>query len=276
MIKINLKRALGATFLCLFVAINPAKADADTGESLKKLYEMRTITYSILGDYYMFSGLEGDSRYNRDMETDIKRFQANLSYITADGTATSKLGQLATTLNNWHAFKELLDTNRADFLTQGYANARLVNDLSIKATVLDNSLETLYQALLKGKQFPVSKWTQYTRDMSIIIQTITAEYAARSTSSLGQVMSLEINEGGMDEQAKVFDKLLTELKTAPKNKKVFRTLDQLGVKWTFIEKSIANYNQNAVPFIMSTYGNRITQNLESIGNHYSKTAQAKN
>ena len=34
-------------------------------------------------------------------------------------------------------------------------------------------------------------------------------------------------------------------------------------------------NENAVPFIVSTYGDRITQNLESIGEHYSTQRQAK-
>ena len=89
-------------------------------------------------------------------------------------------------------------------------------------------------------------------------------------------MVLKINEGGMDEQAKVFAGLLDQLKKAPQNDKaILKIMDQVGVKWEFIAKSVANYNENAVPFIINSYGDRITKNLEEIGNHYNETLQAK-
>ena len=89
-------------------------------------------------------------------------------------------------------------------------------------------------------------------------------------------MVLKINEGGMDEQAKVFSGLLDQLKKAPQNDKaILKIMDQVGVKWEFIAKSVANYNENAVPFIINSYGDRITKNLEEIGNHYNETLQAK-
>lgn len=47
------------------------------------------------------------------------------------------------------------------------------------------------------------------------------------------------------------------------------------MKWEFIAKSIANYNENAVPFIVSSYGDRITHDLESINEHYTQNLQAK-
>ncbi len=76
-------------------------------------------------------------------------------------------------------------------------------------------------------------------------------------------MSIDINEGGMDQQVEVFSELLKKLKKAPQD-------DPQIYKWIFIAKSVANYNENAVPFIVNSYGNRISKNLQSIGKHYAK------
>lgn len=248
---------------------------ANTHESLQRLYEMRLLTFSVLGDYYMFSGLEGDSRYNREVEAGIKRIETHFSEITKDGNPAGKLPSLVKVANTWQEFRKLLDTNRADFLVRGYADARLVGELSTSAMTLSTQLELAYNEFISSTNIRVSEWTQYCRQMGIIIQTITAEYAAHSTSSLGQVGRVELTVGGMDGQAEAFNALLAKLKAAPQpNKRIYKIMDQVGVKWKFIAKSIKNYNENAVPFLVSTYGDRIAQNLDTIGSHYSGTVTA--
>jgi len=276
MIKISLKRALSALALGLLVSISSVHASSDTGTTLKNIYQMRTIAFGILGDYYMFSGLEGDSRYNREIESGVKRFEALLGSLTASGSSTANLSSVATALSSWQSFKKLLETNRADFLVQGYANAQLVDKLGREVMVLNDSLKAVYDGIVVDSQFNIAELTQDTRNMGLIISTLTAEYAARSTSSLGQVMVININEGGMDAQAKIFDELLNKLKAAAKSdKRIYKIMDQVGVKWEFIAKSVANYNENAVPFIVNTYGDRINQNLATVGEHFSASMQAK-
>ncbi len=264
MIRISLKKAFGLLLLGQLIGINSALAD--TGEALKRLYEMRTISYAILGDYYMFSGLEGDSRYSRDMNTGVKAFEEHLNQIPQEVSANTDI------VSNWKSYRGLIETNQKDFLSQGYANARLVGQLGTLAIDLNNSLKQAYENLQNSSGHRVSKWTQITRDMGLIIGTVTAEYAARGTSSMGQIMTIQINGEGMDQQAKYFDKLLAQLKTAPKNNpSINKSIDQVGIKWSFIAKSVTNYNQNSVPFIVNSYGDRISKNLETIGNHYANT-----
>jgi len=271
MIKINLKQTLSYLMLGLFITINPATAGTQTNDNLKSIYEMRTITYAILGDYYMFSGLEGDSRYSRQMHAGVKRFEERLNEISAASAPSSALAELTTITREWQSYKDLLATNQSDFLQQGYANGRLVDDFGKNAVSLEASLEKLYSQVSDNAERPLSQWTQYTRDMGLIIRTLTTEYAARTTSSLGQVMSIDINEGGMDQQVEVFSELLKKLKKAPQDDpQIYKLMDQVGVKWIFIAKSVANYNENAVPFIVNSYGNRISKNLQSIGKHYAK------
>tara|TARA_B100001063_G_scaffold44046_2_gene37772 strand:- start:1895 stop:2728 length:834 start_codon:yes stop_codon:yes gene_type:complete len=276
MIKIALKKVCSALALCLLIAANPATADADTNNTLKRLYEMRSLTFAILSDYYMFSGLQGDSRYNREIESNVKQFEDRLTKITDATAPTAKLETLAAAISGWQNYKRLLETNRADFLTQGYANARLVSELSNEAIALNKSLGKVYTSLIDKSGIKLSSLTEQTRDMGLIIQTLTAEYAARSTSSLGQVSVVSINEGGMDKQGEGFSSLLQELKAATeKEKRIYKLVDQVEVKWEFIAKSIANYNENAVPFIVSSYGDRITHDLATIEEYYTKNLQAK-
>ena len=271
MIKISLKTIFCLLFFSQLFSIHSALAG--TGDTLKKLHDMRITSYTILGDYYMFSGLEGDSRYSRDMNSGMSTFDAKLAEITKELGSTEDLAGI---VSNWQFYRSLIETNRSDFLSQGYANARLVGELEQKVIALNNSLSQAYSSLIESTNFPVSKWTQTTRDMSLIIITLTAEYSARGTSSMGQIMTIHINGEGMEHQAKVFAKHLSELKTAPgQTPAIAKSIDQVGVKWVFIEKSVANYNKNSVPFIVNSYGDRISQNLESIGNHYSASRQAK-
>jgi hypothetical protein len=276
MIKIALKKIGCALTLCMLMAANPATADADTNDTLKNIYEMRTLTFAILSDYYMFSGLEGDSRYNREIESNVKQFEQHLAKVTDNASPSAKLETLAAALSTWQNYKRLLETNRADFLTQGYANARLVSELSNEGIALNKSLGKVYTSLIEKSAIQLSDLTEKTRNMGLIIQALTAEYAARSTSSLGQVSVIEINEGGMVNQGKNFSTLLQELKTQNANeKRIYKLIDQVEVKWEFIAKSIENYNENAVPFIISSYGDRITQDLVSIESYYSQNLQAK-
>jgi len=79
----------------------------------------------------------------------------------------------------------------------------------------------------------------------------------------------------MDKQGQIFADLLAKLKDGATERRIYKLVDQVGVKWEFIAKSIANYNENAVPFVVSSYGDRIANDLETIEQYYVKSLQAK-
>jgi len=255
--------------LGICIAINPVSAN--TGETLKSLHKMQTTSLAILADYYMFSGLDGDSRYSRAMDTGIKQFDASLKGLTLENQPTDT-AELANIASGWQNYKELIITNRTDIITQGYANAHLVGKLEGRAIELSTKLGQSYEELQTSHPTSVSKWTQYSRKMAVVIQKITAEYTARSANGSGLVVASKvhvINDGGMGKQVKVFNNLLSRLKKAPKTTRAInKNIDQLSVKWAFIEKSVTNYNENTVPFIVNSYAERITKSLTAIGDHY--------
>lgn len=275
--KTQLRNTFSALILSLLTVISPASANPSN--ALKHLHELQTLTYTILTDYYMFSGLEGDSRYSRDIDVSINQFEATLTTLTQDGNRTIKIALLGNITSNWQSYKQLINVNRSDISTQGYGNSHLVSKLEMKAIELNANLAQGYQDLFISNPRAVNKWAQYSREMTLIIQKISAEYIARSANSSGQVVASKvnnINEGGIDKQAREFSKRLNKLKGAPKASKfINKNINQMTSKWTFIEKSVTNYNENTVPFIVNSYSDRITKSLTAIGEHYQELVQAK-
>jgi hypothetical protein len=274
MIKINLKRLLSVLVLGMCIVMHAATANSDTSEALENLYLMQSSAMGAIGNYYMFSGLQGDSRYGRKIDANIEQFEDSVGVLTSSRNTVVDAEALANSLVIWQQFKDLLQINRSDFLTVGYANGRLTGDLSTKATEVKENLQNLYDQTVKDTNFRVSAQTAKTRKMGLIIKSIVSEYIARSTSN-SVTSSFSFNEGGMGNQAKIFDQLLNQLKNESiSDKRIYKLTDQIDVKWSFISKSVANYNENSVPFIVSSNGDRITKSLNTIGKHYSRKFQA--
>lgn len=276
MIKINLKRLFHGLVLGMCIIMHSAAANSDTSDTLESVYQMQSSALSAIGNFYMFSGLQGDSRYSRKIDSDVKEFEDNVGILTSADSNVIDTELLAKSLVIWRQYKELLEINQSDFLKDGYANARLVDNLGNKSTELTSSLQTLYDKVINDTGFKISKQTIKARKMGLIIKSIVSEYIARSTSN-AIILTFSFNEGGMKKQAEIFDKLLADLKTeSESDKRIYKLTDQIAVKWSFIAKSVANYNENTVPFIVSSNGDRITKNLKTIGDHYSQKMQAKN
>jgi hypothetical protein len=71
-------------------------------------------------------------------------------------------------------------------------------------------------------------------------------------------------ERSLDQMAEAFRNDLVRLKeqvNPVSNKKILRSIDS---KWNFMERSIKNYNENTVPFLVTSYSERIIVNLEEI------------
>jgi hypothetical protein len=48
-------------------------------------------------------------------------------------------------------------------------------------------------------------------------------------------------------------------------------LNGVNSKWRYIEKSLMNYNENSVPFLVNKYSDSIIEGLESVSAQYSAT-----
>ena len=58
------------------------------------------------------------------------------------------------------------------------------------------------------------------------------------------------------------------LKEMAKDKRSQVILDSIGSKWGFMERSIRNYNENSVPFLVVSYNDRIVGHLQELDDLY--------
>ena len=66
-----------------------------------------------------------------------------------------------------------------------------------------------------------------------------------------------------------FEQTLNKLEQAPQNTAEIRqSLGAIKTKWRYIEKSLKNYNEKSVPFLVNKYSDRIIEGLEALSGQY--------
>ncbi len=65
-----------------------------------------------------------------------------------------------------------------------------------------------------------------------------------------------------------------KLQQAPQNdEEIARALRSVAIKWHYIEKSLRNYSQNSVPFLVNKNADRIIDGLEKVAALYAARNQ---
>jgi hypothetical protein len=71
-------------------------------------------------------------------------------------------------------------------------------------------------------------------------------------------------ERTLEQMADAFRTDLVSLKAQVNQNSSQRLLRAIDSKWNFMERSIKNYNENTVPFLVTSYSERIIVNLEEL------------
>lgn len=259
-------------FIALFSIITICtfnQANASSNINSASLHKMRTSMYSILEALNMYTNTQGDNRYQRQIQKNIGLFEAELNKLSSTDTSISN--QFSAISQEWKAHKKLISENKKSFIEDGYGNTRLMTKIFINTVKSDKQLKEIFQYTADKNQTKAAKTIKQAQEMAIIIHTLSTEYIVFTTSAYTGAMPAEINANGMDTQIKRFNKLLANLQTASQgNPTASKITKQITTKWEFIRKPIINYFENAVPYIINSYGNRITQDLEKITLEFSK------
>lgn len=104
-------------------------------------------------------------------------------------------------------------------------------------------------------------------------QDIALDYASRN-ASVGASFFGGGEERPLDDLASRFSVNLLKLQQAPQNdEEIARALRSVAIKWHYIEKSLRNYNQNSVPFLVNKNADRIIDGLEKVAALYAARNQ---
>lgn len=241
---------------------------ADTPTNLLKLHQLRLATQKTLGDFYMFNAMEGDQRYARLINESLTEVNAHLNALTdmpgeSSKALSSQLGQL------WGNYQTDLNNLTSALKSQGYTELQPVADLAARNQQLMDLSQELYTKVQQEGSYSVPSLTQRSREQSLLMQAIAVDYASRSASIGGTFI------GGGD--ARPIEELVSEFaskmsaleKEQSNSPQLKQSWDGVSTKWRYIEKSLINYNENSVPFLVSKYSNTIIQGIEQIASQYS-------
>lgn len=263
--------AIALKFLLLFSLPSFAYSaeTASSADSLLKLHQLRLAAQKSLGDFYMYNGMEGDQRYARMIDTSLQNGQALLGSLTQMPGDGSK-ALLAQLDQHWNSYQSELKVLADTLKTQGYTDLQPVADLANHNQQLMALSAELYSKIQQESGRTVSALTQLSREQSLLMQSIAVDYASRSASVGGSFISSGgENSKSIDELANDFVQVMDKLEQAPQNTEETRqSLGAIKTKWRYIEKSLKNYNEKSVPFLVNKYSDRIIEGLEALSGQY--------
>ena len=263
--------AIALKFLLLFSLPSFAYSaeTASSADSLLKLHQLRLAAQKSLGDFYMYNGMEGDQRYARMIDTSLQNGQALLGSLTQMPGDGSK-ALLAQLDQHWNSYQSELKVLADTLKTQGYTDLQPVADLANHNQKLMALSAELYSKIQQESGRTVSALTQLSREQSLLMQSIAVDYASRSASVGGSFISSGgENSKSIDELANDFVQVMDKLEQAPQNTEETRqSLGAIKTKWRYIEKSLKNYNEKSVPFLVNKYSDRIIEGLEALSGQY--------
>ncbi|MAK92406.1 MAG: hypothetical protein CMI13_14385, partial [Oleibacter sp.] len=96
---------------------------------LTDLQHMRLAATNAITNFYMFSGLDADSKYERRIDVALGKFNASLASARELAAVNSLGDDIAAIEAEWNSVSDLMTTNRNDMLNQGFPNVRLVDEM---------------------------------------------------------------------------------------------------------------------------------------------------
>ena len=183
-------------------------------------------------------------------------------------SAASQAAETATSLLKLHQLRLAAQKTLGDFymfngMEGDQRYARMINESL-------NEVNTQLSALREGS-YSVPTLTQHSREQSLLMQGIALDYASRS-ASVGATFMGGGDARPIEDMVSEFASKMATLQKDPQNSpQLKQSWAEVATKWRYIEKSLINYNENSVPFLVNKYSNTIIQGIEQISTQYATT-----
>jgi hypothetical protein len=238
-------RAVIQTVRLALLALISQAALATPQQLMTDLQHMRLAATNAVTNFYMFSGLDADSKYERRIDQSMGKFEESLGSARQLAPLNGLGEQVGVIEADWNRLSELMNINRNDMLTQGFPNVLIQESSGIRPGAV----------------------VEKARDLALLMEEITSQYAARGTTNLGQVFMGNYKRT-LTEMAEDFQKELDSLDAMVKAPQNEALMGSVKSKWRFMEERIKNYNENTVPFLVVSYNDRIIEHLEELENRF--------
>lgn len=262
-----LASALSTLLAITLPLFSTASQAADPAASLLHLHQLRLAAQKSLGDFYMFNGMEGDQRYERMISESLSQVNTHLNALV-DMPGESSKALRSQLQQQWQGYQLDLNGLTSALKTQGFTDLQPVADLAGRNQQLMGLSQELYNKVQQESGYSVPPLTQRSREQSLLMQAIAVDYASRS-ASVGATFMGGGEARPIEELVGEFASKMTALEKEPKNSpQLKQSWAVVSTKWHYIEKSLINYNENSVPFLVNKYSDTIIQGIEEISNQY--------
>ena len=245
----------------------PPTTHTQTQSTLNQLFLMRLATQRSIGAFYMFNNQEQDQRYAKTAADNASQAARYLQGLAAPQSADGQTLKAQLT-NDFSDYNRQLERLIGAIQERGYSDLQPVANLALlNSSILKNSQE-LTQLIAQEQQYTTPELTQLAREQSLLMQSIAADYAARS-ASVGASFFADGEKQPLDQLSELFARNLAIMQNhSGNNPDINKSLRAIEVKWRYIESSLKNYNENSVPFVIDKFARSITQSLEQIAAQY--------
>lgn len=175
--------------LSIVFIFSSALVYATPQQLLANIHSMRLHSTNAITNYYMFSGLAADSKYEQRIIKNIERFDEALEHVERladNNNISSSAKEIA---SNWKSFKGLMDKNRNVIKDKGHPDFIFVIEMLELNNTLVDQLSATYIELQKRSNFVTDKQVQKARDLALLMEKITNAYSLRASTNMTHVYS---------------------------------------------------------------------------------------
>lgn len=253
-------RSLVTALILLLITSFTVRAQEEGSSFLEDLHSFRISNYMALDAYYRFS-TTGDTETLNEIVAAINEANESMNSV-ADSTAGVLSAEQIDSLNvEFDKFKDLMRSNINDVRNTGYPDLRLVSDMANQALLMNQVATEMYAVARESSETEVNSRVEAARSAAVTMAQMMAKYSARTNSSVAQTFQGSSTDMPLDEQAKLFDSLLSKVSEGNAEGQLKKTLNDLTSKWAFIRGSYINYNDNNVAFVIDRYSKGILKGL---------------
>ena len=249
--------------------INEPATQTSTKNAPEDLFQMRLATQRSIANFYMFNGQDEnqDQLYAQVANKNATQALNHLNSLTvpSDPHAQAVLVELQ---HEMSTYITQLNYLIAATIEQGYTDLQPVADLALLNSKILKDAQEVEQLINQEKNYTLPDLTKLAREQSLLMQSIATDYAARS-ASVGASFFADGEKQPLDQLSQQFADNLLRLGNDTKNTaQTSKSLRAIQVKWRYIERSLKNYNEDSVPFVIDRNASSITQSLEQLAADY--------
>lgn len=242
----------------LLLLAGQAVAQGDSAALLVSLEQQQLASYRLQTLFHLHSIQEGAENVGGQLKAESASFLTQLEQLDEQASGLGLETEIKAVQDEGRKFAAIVVTD--ELLEQGYVDLHTVNDLSASQHALREGYQRLEEQLAsKGvKGNPL-------QDQAILMQRIAAEYV-RESASLDGGSAIYDNaqdlEKPVDQLAQEFRQQLASLDQQYADQaQVSQKLKKVGITFAYIEKSLQNYKERSVPYVVSRYSDKIVVSL---------------